>query len=96
MARKANPNRIPKESLITRTVTESTYVVTYVPTGTETVAKEEFKTIKNEARAKADIRKAISSKGVIIGIKKESEEKALYGVTIEFFMENATKYTEVK
>lgn len=92
MARAKNPDRIPRETMVSRTCTETKWRITYVPTDSETVNVMDYTTILGEPRAKAEMRKLIKPIGTLIGMKKVSEEKALYGVTVEFFMEHATRY----
>ena len=89
MPRKANPDRIARENLVTRTIKTTTVSVSYVPKGGKTVETETMTAYGNEQFAVRTVRKAVREKGTIVGDVEiiESSDK-LYAQTYEEFIKN--------
>ncbi len=75
--------------LVTRNVTLTTYEITYLPTGEETVCKTRETIALNDQLARREIRKLYKDKGFVTAITKVFEETKLLGMTMSEFLLNA-------
>lgn len=93
-----NPSQESRVGLVTRNVTLTTYEVTYLPNGQDTVCRTRETLALNDQIARREIRKLYKDKGFITAITKLSEESKLLGMTMETFIANAheIKMTEVE
>ena len=93
-----NPSQESRVGLVTRNVTLTTYEVTYLPNGQDTVCRTRETLPLNDQLARREIRKLYKEKGFITAITKLNEESKLLGMTMEVFIANAheIKMTEVE
>lgn len=90
MPRKANPDRVARENMVTRTIRTTTVKIAYVPNGGKSVEAETVTAYGNEQYAVRTARKSIRAKGTIIGEPEiiESSDK-LYAMDYADFIANA-------
>ena len=95
MGRKPNPDRIARETLITRGITEIEYRVIYVVKGEEQVKSEFFKEYGTAQLAERKIKAHVKElNGVLVSIEKLSETCKLYGMKIPDYIAAATVLDE--
>ena len=90
-----SPNQESRVGLVTRYVTLSTYEVTYLPEGRDTVCRTRETLPLNDQLARREIRKLYKDKGFITAINKLGEESKLLGMTMEVFIANAHEIKSV-
>ena len=90
-----NPNQESRVGLVTRNVTLTTYEVTYLPEGQDTVCRTRKTLPLNDQLARREIRKMYKDKGFITAITKINEESKLLGMTMEDFISNAHEIKSV-
>lgn len=88
MARARKEGSIDRNTLITRTVTLTTYEVTYLPIDSETVHRARETVTVNEQTAKRLIRTMYKDKGFIVSVAPVEAQSATYAQTIEDFVKN--------
>lgn len=93
-----NPSQESRVGLVTRNVTLTTYEVTYLPEGKDTVCRTRETLPFNDQIARREIRKLYKDKGFITAVNKISGQTKLLGMTMETFIANAheIKMTEVE
>lgn len=83
MGRKPNPDRIARETLITRGITELKYRVAYVVKGDEQVKTEFITEFGNAQLAERKIKAHVKElNGVLVSVEKLTETCKLYGMKI--------------
>lgn len=96
MPRKANPDKVSRANLVTRTVEFHTFKVKILPNGAETVIYKEENGVGAVDAARRAVMRKCKAEGTVIDIQHVSTKSGLYGMTYEKFIENAELLEEVK
>lgn len=90
MARPKNPDRIPRENLITRTVQLVEVKFRYVPTGGNEILTDSIKVFGNVQTAQRKATAIAKERGTLLdAVEVVGASEKLYGMSLEKFIENA-------
>lgn len=90
MARPKNPDRIPRENLITRTVQHVEVKFRYVPTGGNEILTDSIKVFGNVQTAQRKATSIAKERGTLLdSVEVVGSSEKLYGMSLEKFIENA-------
>lgn len=87
MGRKANPDTINRSNLITRTIEEHTFSVSYVVTGSKSVTTEEVIVRGSEDACRRLVQRTFKARGILTDIEHVSDRAFLIGQTLDEFID---------